>query len=198
MLVPNIKIPIKLSPSRAVTKVCAIAPCVVATCRRARLSTPESIETLVCVSDEGEAGRVLVLSGLRGLCPVRSAVVVLVDLVNREVLRIDVGLQLGLERRTDAAKAIPGYATEERMLLDLTGTTNASKTVIGIADQTVASSVSNQSTDIMTMQGILTASRNPRLRHPIAGPEGSAGCGASRQSCGMCRGALRRRMVASR
>jgi hypothetical protein len=198
MLVPNIKIPIKLSPSRAVTKVYAIAPCVVATCRRARLSTPESIETLVCVSDEGKAGRVLVLSGLRGLCPVRSAVVVLVDLVNREVLRIDVGLQLGLERRTNAAKTIPGYATEERMLLDLTGTTNASKTVIGIADQTVASSVSNQSTDIMTMQGILTASRNPRLRHPIAGPEGSAGCGASRQFCGMCRGALRRRMGASR
>jgi hypothetical protein len=198
MLVPNIKIPIKLSPSRAVTKVCAIAPCVVATCRRARLSTPESIETLVCVSDEGKAGGVLVLSGLRGLCPVRSAVVVLVDLVNREVLRVDVRLQLGLERRTDAAKAIPGYATEERMLLDLTGTTNASKTVIGIADQTMASSVSNQSNSIMTMQGILTASRNPRLRHPIAGPEGSAGCGASRQSCGMCRGALRRRMGASR
>jgi hypothetical protein len=198
MLIPNIKIPIKLSPSRAVAKVRAIAPCVVSTCRRARLSTAESIETLIRVSDEWQAGGVLIFPGLRGLCAVRSAVVVLVDLVNREVLRIDVGLQLGLEGRTDATQAVPRYATEEGVLLDLAGTTNASKTMIGIADQTMASFVSNQSTSIMTMQGLLTASRNPRLRHPIAGPEGSAGCGASRQSCGMYRGALQRRTGASR
>jgi hypothetical protein len=134
MPVTNIKVPIKLSPSRAVAKVLAIVPCIVATCRRACLRAPESIETLVRVSDEGQAGGILVVSGLCSLCSVRSAVVVLVNLVNGEVLRIDIGLQLGLEWRTDAAQTIPRYTTEEGVLSDLAGTADASKTVIGIAD----------------------------------------------------------------
>jgi hypothetical protein len=89
------------------------------------LCTSESIEALVCVTDEGQAGGVLVLSRLRSLCPVSSAVVVLVNLVNREVLCINVRLQFGLERCTDASQTIPRDTTEERMLLDFAGTTDA-------------------------------------------------------------------------
>lgn len=71
------------------------------------LCTSESIETLVRVANEGKAGRVLVLSGLRSLCPVGSAVVVLVNLIDGEVLCVNIRLQLGLERCTDASQAIP-------------------------------------------------------------------------------------------
>ena len=89
------------------------------------LSTSESIETLVCVADERQARSVLVISGLCSLCPVSSAVVVLVDLVNGEVLCVHVRLQLRLERRTDASQTIPRNAAEERVLFDLAGTANA-------------------------------------------------------------------------
>lgn len=99
------------------------------------LCTSESIETLVCVANEGKAGGVLVLPRLGGLCSVGSAVVVLVNLINREVLRINVRLQLGLERCTDASQAIPGDTAEEGMLLDLARSANAAKTVVSIANQ---------------------------------------------------------------
>ena len=99
------------------------------------LCTSESIETLVCVANEGKASGVLVLSRLRSLCPVSSAVVVLVNLINREVLRVNVRLQLGLERCPDASQAIPRDAAEEGMLLDLARSANAAETVVSIADQ---------------------------------------------------------------
>ena len=71
------------------------------------LCTSESIEALVSVADKGQAGGVLVLSRLCSLCPVSSAVVVLVDLVDREVLRVNIGLQLRLERCADTSQTIP-------------------------------------------------------------------------------------------
>ena len=89
------------------------------------LCTSESIESLVCVADERKAGSIFVLSRLRSLCPVSGAVVVLVNFVNGEVLRINVRLQLRLERCTDASETIPRDTTEERMLLDLAGTADA-------------------------------------------------------------------------
>lgn len=89
------------------------------------LRTSESIETLVCVTDERQAGGVLVVSGLRGLCPVSGAVVVLVNLVDGEVLCIHVRLQLGLEGRTNTSQTIPRDTTEEWVLPDLAGTTDA-------------------------------------------------------------------------
>lgn len=99
------------------------------------LCTSESIETLVCVANKRKAGSVLVLSRLRSLCPIGSAVVVLVNLVNREVLCVNIRLQLGLERCTDASQAIPRDATEEGMLLDLARSANATETVVSVADQ---------------------------------------------------------------
>src|SRR5690242_20129209 len=88
------------------------------------LRTSESIETLVCVTDERQAGGVFVVSRLRSLCSVGGAVIVLVDLVDGEVLCVHVRLQLGLEWRTDASQTIPRDTTEERMLLDLAGTSD--------------------------------------------------------------------------
>jgi hypothetical protein len=99
------------------------------------LCTSESIETLVCVANEGKAGGVFVLSRLRSLCPVGGAVVVLVDLINREVLCVNVRLQLRLERCTDASQAIPRDTAEEGMLLDFARSTNAAETVVSVADQ---------------------------------------------------------------
>jgi hypothetical protein len=59
----------------------------------------------------------------------------LVNLVDREVLRVDVGLQLGLERCTDASQTIPRNAAEEWVLLDLAGTADAAKAVVGVTNQ---------------------------------------------------------------
>lgn len=44
--------------------------------------------------------------------------VVLVDFVYGEVLRVDIRLQLRLEWSTDPAQAVPLHAAEERVLLD--------------------------------------------------------------------------------
>jgi hypothetical protein len=99
------------------------------------LRTPVRVEAFVRVSDEWQARRVLVLASLCGLSPVRSTGVVLVNLVNGEILRIDVRLQLGLKRRTDATKRMPVDATEEGMLLDFAGATKAAQAIVGIAYQ---------------------------------------------------------------
>lgn len=66
----------------------------------------------------------------------------LVDLVNGEVLRVDVGLQLRFERCPDLAESIPLHAPEEGVLLDLMRSTNTAKTVFGIADETSSSRIS--------------------------------------------------------
>lgn len=99
------------------------------------LGAPKGIETLVRVPNEWQAGRIFILTRLRGLRPVCSACVVLINLVNGEVLRVNVGLQLGLKRRTDAAKTIPRDTTEEGMLPDFACATNATNTMLGITDQ---------------------------------------------------------------
>jgi hypothetical protein len=61
----------------------------------------------------------------------------LVNLIDGEVLRINVGLQARLKWSTDAAQAIPDDASEEGVLLDLKSTSKAAQTVISIADETV-------------------------------------------------------------
>lgn len=170
------------------------------TCRRnqsaSTLRTPKSVETLVCVADEGKAGGILVVSRLRSLCPVSSAVVVLVDLINGEVLSVNVGLQLRLEWCTNASQTIPRDAAEERMLLDLAGSPNAAETVVGVADQAKKEASVNESA--VTTQGRLTASQTLPPPHRVAGLAGSASCVANLRSYGRCHGALRRRMEASR
>lgn len=77
-----------------------------------------------------------------------SRSVVLVNLINGEVLCVNVGLQLGLERCADAAQAVPRYASEEGVLLDFVGATNATKTMISVTDQStiVSNQLSSEST----------------------------------------------------
>lgn len=66
----------------------------------------------------------------------------LVDLIDGEVLRVDVGLQLRLERCPDLAESIPLHAPEEGVLLDFVRSTNTAETVFGIADETISSWIS--------------------------------------------------------
>ena len=91
--------------------------------RRKSLLPSQSLETFVRVADEGQAhlSGVLVTS-LCSLCAQSITVIVLVDFVYGEVLRVNVRLQLRLKRSTDAAKAVPLHATEEGMLLNFVGT----------------------------------------------------------------------------
>jgi hypothetical protein len=71
------------------------------------LRSSEGIEALVRVPDEWQAGCVLVVARLCGLSAVCGTVVVLVDFVDRKVLRVDVGLKLRLEGGADAAQSVP-------------------------------------------------------------------------------------------
>jgi hypothetical protein len=110
--------------------------------QRGYLSSSKSIETLISVADERQAhlGRD-VISLLCSLSTQSGAGVVLINLVDREVLRIDVGLQLRLERCTDATQTVPLHTTEKGMLSDFTGAADSTKTVLGITDQARAVSV---------------------------------------------------------
>jgi hypothetical protein len=65
----------------------------------------------------------------------RTARVVLVNLVNREILSVDVGRQLGLKRRPNPTQRIPVDAAEEGVLLEFAGATETAEAVFGIADQ---------------------------------------------------------------
>lgn len=104
------------------------------------LGAAEGIETLVRVSDERQAHLgCQILALVRRLCPQRCRVVVLVDLVDREVLRVDVGMKLWLERRPNLAKAVPLHAAEERMLPNLVRTANTAQAVLVVADETSSS-----------------------------------------------------------
>lgn len=95
-------------------------PTLPATCSR----PTESVEALVGIPDEGQRQRALLtLSrpmhiGFR-LRAQLSRVIDLRDLVDGEVLRVDIALQLRLERRSDFAEAVPLHALEERVLLEL-------------------------------------------------------------------------------
>ena len=111
-------------------------------------SAPESTEPLVGVADEGQAhlGSNVVASS-SCLCTQSVAVVVLVDLVDREILGINVGLELRFERSANATQAIPLHAAEEWMLLDLIATvssSSAAKTMLGVAYQPKGVSVQLQ------------------------------------------------------
>lgn len=73
---------------------------------------------------------------LSGLCAQLGAVVRLRDFIDGEVLRVNIGLQLRFKRRVDAAQTVPLHASEEGVRLDLMSTTEATKPVFRIANQT--------------------------------------------------------------
>ena len=107
-------------------------------------SSTESVEALVCVADERQReGALLALAGAVQVGFRLSAqlcrVVHLRDLVDREVLRVDIALQLGLEGRADLAKAIPLHALEEGVRLQLYGALGFAEAVRRVADESVRS-----------------------------------------------------------
>ena len=71
-----------------------------------------------------------------------SGVVSLINLISREVCRINVGRQLGFEWRTDSAKSVKFDATEEFVVFDFF-CRNSSKAMLGITNKakTIISSV---------------------------------------------------------
>lgn len=72
----------------------------------------------------------------------RSRCILLVNLINREILRINVTLQLRFKRRADTAETVPGDTSEEGVLFDLVGAADAAKAVFGVTYQTIISNVS--------------------------------------------------------
>jgi hypothetical protein len=93
--------------------------------------TAESVETLVRVPDKRQAHFRTDVVALRGsLRPKHGTRVRLWDLVYGEVLRIDIGLELGFKGRTNATEAVPLYATEEGVLFDLVTASNAAEAVL--------------------------------------------------------------------
>ena len=59
----------------------------------------------------------------------------LVDLVNREIRRVNIGGKLGLERRADFSQLIKDNAAEEWMSFNLSSTLTA-KAVLTVTDKT--------------------------------------------------------------
>lgn len=104
----------------------------------ANLAIP--FEASECVADEGQAhlGRLVAAATLETLALAdHVARVLLRDLVDGEVGRVDLRRQLGLEGRADAAQRGPVDAAEERVRLDLERAACRAETVWGVADEAV-------------------------------------------------------------
>lgn len=107
---------------------------------RPSLAALEGIESLVGVSDEGQAhlGFLGVGHG-PGLSAVDSAGVLLGDLINGEVRHVDVRAETRLEWCANATQLLPHHTTEEWVVLDLGRATMlatlAADTVLGITQE---------------------------------------------------------------
>ena len=100
-------------------------------------ATPESVKALISVTDKGQTHRRLLGPTRFRLGTQLSRVVRLRNLVNGKVLCVDGRLQLGFEWCADAAELIPLDAAEEGMVFDLLCTKRSTKTMFGVADETV-------------------------------------------------------------
>jgi hypothetical protein len=113
--------------------------CIVVIGRRGYLVSFERTETLKSVTDKGNIHvDSSFVASLVSLSTKRGASVILVDLVRGEVLRVNVGIELRLERCTNAAKLVPLYTLEEVMLPDLAGATDPTKPMFSITYQSKA------------------------------------------------------------
>ena len=84
-----------------------------------RLGVLECIEGLVGVPNEWQTHLcILLCRHLFGLCSMHGTVVLLWDLIDREVANINVGRKFRLKRGPDLPKLLPNHAAEEWMLLD--------------------------------------------------------------------------------
>jgi hypothetical protein len=100
-------------------------------------ASTESIETLVSVTDEGQAHTGFLSTHGLVLSAQGSTVVGLWNLVDGEVLCVDCRREFGLEGSADTTELVPDNATEEGMLLDLSATSKTTQAVIGITNQTI-------------------------------------------------------------
>ena len=67
-----------------------------------------------------------------------SRVIILIDLMDREVGGVDGGFQVGLEGRVDLAQLLPDHAAEEGVLLDFRGAVFAAggaEAVVHVAEE---------------------------------------------------------------
>jgi hypothetical protein len=118
----------------------------------AHLRASVGVKSLVRVTNEGQAGGIFVVAGLCSLSSVRSARVVLVNLIDGEVGCVDVRVQLRLKRCSDPTQRMPVNTTEEGMLLDFASASNAAETMFGIADQARRTLVSYESWQDSTLE----------------------------------------------
>jgi hypothetical protein len=165
------------------------------------LRPPECIKPLVRVPNERQTSCILIASLLRSLRPVRRTRIILVDLIDGEVLRIDVRLQLRFKRCANAAEAVPGYAAEEGVLFDFVGAADAAEAVFGVADEAAVSQyllVKEMTAKRDNKREGHTVSQSPQPQHRVAGLEGNADYAASPQSCGTYHAAPPHRTAASR
>lgn len=106
-----------------------------------RSVTSKGIETLVGIADERQADcRIVSLSRCLSLGTHLSRIVDLWDLVDGKIGRVDIGLQLGLERSADLAQRVPIYTIEERMRFQFGSSAITSKAVLWVADEAAAGS----------------------------------------------------------
>lgn len=101
------------------------------------LTSLESVEGLVGVSDEGQAHlRFLGVRHGTSLGTVNGAGILLRNLVNREVRHINIRAETGLKWRANVAQLLPDHTAEEGVVLNLGSTavltTLASDTVLGV------------------------------------------------------------------
>jgi hypothetical protein len=99
-------------------------------------ASTESIETLVSVTDEWQAHAGFLSTHGLVLSAQGRAVVGLRNLVDGEVLCVYCRRELGLEGSADTTELVPDNATEKRMLLNLSATSQATQAVIGVTNQT--------------------------------------------------------------
>lgn len=111
-------------------------------CLIARDLSEVVVESLEGISNEGQAHLGTLLHDTYGLGSLhllrlkQSRVVGLIDLVRREVCRIDVAREAWLEGSPDASERVEFDATEEGVALDLMSAA-ATQTVLGVTDQAV-------------------------------------------------------------
>ena len=101
-------------------------------------SPPKSIKPLISIPNKRQTERTLLATSARHprLClrPQLRRVVHLRDLVDGEVLRVDVTLQLRLEGGADLAQTLPLHAVEEGVVPQFRSAVHAAESVLGVAD----------------------------------------------------------------
>ena len=98
-------------------------------------STTESVKAFVRVTDERQTHTGFLSTGSVSLRAELSAGVSLWNLVDREILSVDCGLQLRFEWCADFTELVPDYTAEKGVLFDIRSATDAAETVGRVANK---------------------------------------------------------------